>query len=110
MKEKDLSAREVGIILDVSHTTVLRALRGDAIDLQTLLKIAEWLNIRPSALLDSFQDEDVDARIEVLVNTFPELREVLEKAVEAIEAGRADPAIIKDIASYAEYRIKSTGG
>jgi transcriptional regulator with XRE-family HTH domain len=111
MKEKNLSAREVGTILGVSHTTVLRAVRGEQIDLDTLIKIADWLKIRPSSLLDNLGEKaEVDSKIELLIEAYPELREVLEKAAEAVEAGQADPAIIKDIAAYAEYRIQSAGG
>lgn len=111
MKEKNLSARDVGKILGVSHTTVLRALQGEQIDLATLIKIAEWLKIRPSNLLDTLGDgADIDAKILVLSEAYPELRVVLEKAAEAVEAGQADPAIIKDIVAYAEFRIQSAGG
>lgn len=108
MDEQNLSARDVGSVLGVSHTTVLRALRGEQIDLGTLIKIAQWLNIRPSALLDTLGDEvNVDDKISMLVQAYPELQNVLEKAAEAIENGLADPGIIKDIVSYAEYRIQS---
>jgi len=110
MKEKNLSAREVGAMLGVSHTTVLRAMRGEQIDLDTLIKIADWLKIRPSALLDSMGDTDVDSKIDVLVEAYPELQKVLENAAVAIEKGQADPSIIKDIVAYAEYRIQSSGG
>jgi len=111
MKEKNLSARDVGKILNVSHTTVIRALQGEQIDLSTLIKISEWLKIRPSILLDTLGDgADIDAKILVLSEAYPELRVVLEKAAEAVEAGQADPAIIKDIVAYAEFRIQSAGG
>ena len=111
MDERHLSARDVGTILDVSHTTILRALRGEDIDLKTLIKIAERLNIRPSALLDTIgEDVSMDTRIDALIQAYPELRQVLEKAVVAVESGQADPRIIKDIAAYAEYRIQNQGG
>jgi len=110
MKERGLGARKVGAILGVSHTTVLRAMRGEQIDLDTLIKIADWLKIRPSALLDSMGEADVESRIEVLVEAYPELHKVLEDAAVAIEKGQADPSIIKDIVAYAEYRIQSSGG
>ena len=108
MKEKNLSAREVGTILGVSHTTVLRAVAGEQIDLGTLIRIANWLKIRPAALLDSMaDDESLDARIAVLIDAYPDLRAVLEHAAKAISDGKADPSIIKDIAAYAEYRISN---
>ena len=106
MKEKNLSARDVGKALGVSHTTVLRAAAGEAIDLPTLIKIANWLKIRPAALLDSMGDDDsLDARIAILYDAYPELRTVLEHAAKAISDGDADPSIIKDIVAYAEFRI-----
>lgn len=111
MDERNLSARDVGGILGVSHTTILRALRGEQIDLATLIKIADWLNIRPSALLDTLGDEaPIDAKVDTLVQAYPELQNVLEKAADAIKNGQADPRIIHDIVAYAEYRIQSSGG
>jgi transcriptional regulator with XRE-family HTH domain len=111
MKEKDLSARDVGKLLGVSHTTVLRALQGEQIDLSTLIKMAEWLKIRPSVLLDNLGDDaEVEAKVTLLTEAYPELRIVLEKAAHAVEEGQADPTIIKDIVAYAEYRIQNAGG
>lgn len=110
MDERNLSARQVGSILDVSHTTILRALRGDRVDLDTLIKIADWLKIRPSELLDTFAEEDVESKVSVLIQAYPELQEVLEKAALAIERGEAEPAIIKDIVAYAAFRIKPPEG
>ena len=108
MDEQGLSARKVGEMLDVSHTTILRALRGEQIDLDTLIKIANWLKIRPSTLLDTFGDERTEDKVSVLVQAYPELQEVLEKAAEAVESGQANPAIINDIVAYATFRIQQT--
>jgi transcriptional regulator with XRE-family HTH domain len=111
MDERNLSAREIASLIGVTHTTILRALRGEKIDLPTLIKIAEWLNIRPSALLDTLGDDaQIEAKIGLLVQAYPELQGVLEKAAVAVENGQADPALIKDIIAYAEYRIQSASG
>jgi len=111
MDEQHLSLRDVGERLGVSHTTVLRALRGGQVDLETLMKIAEWLNIRPSALLDNASDgDDIEAKTKMLIDAYPQIQDVLEKAVVAIENGQADPGLIKDIVAYAEFRIQSNGG
>ncbi len=110
IEERGLSIRDAGKILDVSHSTLLRALAGESVDLSTLKKIAEWLNIRPSALLDTVVGDEppMEARIETLVAAYPEIADVLEKAVVAVESGQADPGVIKDIVAYAEYRIQSS--
>jgi transcriptional regulator with XRE-family HTH domain len=111
MDERNLSARDVGKLLGVSHTTVLRAMKGEQVDLSTLLEIAKWLKIRPSVLLDNLDSEvDIDTKIDLLTDAYPELRTVLEKAAQAVEDGQADPTIIKDIVAYAEYRIQTAGG
>lgn len=41
----ELSSRQAAEAAGVSHTTILRALRGKSIDLDTLIKISEWLLI-----------------------------------------------------------------
>src|SRR5687768_10090744 len=53
MREKRLSAREAAEEIKVSHTTILRALKGEAVDVETIIKFANFLNIRPSELLNS---------------------------------------------------------
>ena len=110
-KKRALSSRKLAEVIGTSHTTVLRALRGELVDLDTIVKIANWLNIRPSTLLDGFGKKDnVIVSVATLVESVPGLAETLRDASKAIEEGRADPALIKDIVAYATYKLNASGG
>ena len=100
-------ADEIG----TSHTTILRALRGELVDLDTIIKIANWLDTRPSTLLDGFGRKDsVVVRVASIVERVPGLAKIIEEAAAAVENGTADPALVEDIVSYAAYKLNGHGG
>jgi transcriptional regulator with XRE-family HTH domain len=110
MQERGLSSRKVAEAIGGSHTTILRALRGEAIDLETIVKIANFLNIRPSELLNSMPtDATLPDQLAALLSHSPELEETLRDAVERVKAGELKPGTIADIVSYARYRINQPG-
>ena len=110
MQERGLSSHKVADAIGCSHTTILRSLRGEAIDLETIVKIANFLNIRPSELLNSMPtDATLPDQIAALLSHSPELEETLRDAVERVKAGELKPSTIADIVSYARYRINQPG-
>ena len=110
-KKRSWSSRDLAEAVGTSHTTILRALRGELVDLDTIVKIANWLNVRPSTLLDGFGKKDqVAVRVAVLVERVPGLAKPLEAAAEAIDEGRAEPELIEDIVAYATYKLNMAGG
>ena len=110
MKERNLSSRGAADAIGVSHTTILRALRGDVVDLDTVLKVSDWLHIRPATLINSMNNEaPLSDRIAAIVERNPRLSQVLTDATQAIEDGRADPAIMEDIVAYALYKLNLQG-
>ena len=110
LKERNLSSRGAADAIGVSHTTILRALRGDVVDLDTVLKVSDWLHIRPATLINSMNNEaPLSDRIAAIVERNPRLSQVLTDATQAIEDGRADPAIMEDIVAYALYKLNLQG-
>lgn len=109
MKEQNLSSRQIASVIGVSHTTIIRALRGDIVDLATVLKISEWMGVKPSTLLNSMTttktDLGLEEKIAILLENSPLLKKELIKAIKAIETDKINPAIMEDVASYAAYRI-----
>lgn len=109
MKEQNLSSRQIASVIGVSHTTIIRALRGDIVDLATVLKISEWMGVKPSTLLNSMTttktDLGLEEKIAILLENSPLLKKELVKAIKAIETDKINPAIMEDVASYAAYRI-----
>lgn len=110
MQEKGLSSHKAAELIGTSHTTILRALRGETVDVDTIIKIANWLKIRPSELLNSMSDEaTLPEQLSVLLSHSRELEDELKDAVERVQAGALDPAVLRDIVSYALYKLKPSG-
>ncbi len=107
MKKRGMSTRQVAEEMGMSHTTVIRALRGGEVDLTTVIKISEWLGVKPSTLINSLADTKsaLPDKIAVMLGGHPRLEAEFAKAIKAILEEKVDPAIIEDIAAYASYRI-----
>jgi transcriptional regulator with XRE-family HTH domain len=104
---KGVSIRDLAKQANVSHTTIYRALRGETIDLDTVLDLAKWLGVRPSTLVNSLDrsDDSVPAKVALVIEHNPELKVAFEQAVKNVELDSVDPVIIEDIAAYAAYKI-----
>jgi transcriptional regulator with XRE-family HTH domain len=110
MDQRKLSSHKAAEAIGVSHTTILRALRGEAVDVETIIKIANFLHIRPSELLNSMSTETgLPDQLAALLSHSPELENELKGAVERAQAGQLDPAVIRDIVSYALYKLNQAG-
>ena len=111
-RKRGWSSRKMAEEIGVSHTTIIRAMRGDLVDLDTLIAIADWAGVRPSDLLNSFSKRkgaDLSAVIAVLIERIPALKEPLQAAAEAVQAGTVDPSIVEDIVTYATYKLEKSG-
>ncbi len=108
MMENGLSPRQVGQKVGVSHTTILRAAKGDDVDVRTIIQLSKWLGVKPATLLNSMASTETGLadQIEVLLSGNPLLAQELGLAIEAVAKGQIAPVIIADIAAYAAYRIK----
>ncbi len=107
MKNKGLSTRQVAKEIGTSHTTILRALRGEIVDMATIMKVSEWLGVKPATLINSLASTKaaLPEKIAVMLGNYPHLEEEFSKAINAISAGTVEPEIIENIAAYAAYRI-----
>lgn len=112
LKEKcqllDYSSRQAAKMVGVSHATILRALKGEVVDLETLIKMSDWLNVKPHTLLNTFSssDDGLADQIAVVINRYPALKDAFTRAIRLISAGEADPAVIDDIAAYSSYKLE----
>lgn len=107
MNARNLSSHRAAEEIGCSHTTILRALKGERIDVDTLIKIANWLHVRPSELLNSMGDTSLADDVAVLLSHSPELEAELKDAAERVRAGVLDQAVLRDIVSYALYKLRS---
>jgi transcriptional regulator with XRE-family HTH domain len=110
MEEQGLSSHKAAEAIGVSHTTILRALRGEAVDVDTIIKIANFVNVRPSELLNSMATETtLTDQLATLLSHSRELEEQLRDALERVQAKALDPAVVRDIVSYALFKLNQPG-
>ena len=109
MQVRGLSTRQAALEIGVSHSTIFRVIRGDAFDVPTLVAIAKWLKVRPSTLLDNIGKSDTIDQVALLIESSPEILNVLAQATQAVDRKEASPEIIQDIIAYALYKLSLRG-
>lgn len=111
MRSGGLSARAVARETGLSHTTIIRILEGKNVDLDVITTICNWLGISVNNVLASDQNLDerstLVADIAAVVEQEPGLAEVFKDAVEEIKNGTMEPNDLRDIISYAKFKIQS---
>jgi len=106
IRERGLSKRAAAREIGVAHTTLIRILEGANADMDTIMKISDWLKIPMSTLINAEQS-DLASKIAVLIDKNPELGDVFVKAITEVIEGNISTDIIEDIASYTIFKINS---
>lgn len=99
------AARDIGI----AHTTLARAIQGEDIDLATAQKIANWLGVTPTSLIDAegVGKDALAAQIAAVLEVEPKLAEVFGTAMQRVLDGQMELATFRDLAAYAAFRINT---
>jgi len=107
MKNKRLSTHQAAKEIGTSHTTILRALRGEVVDFATILKFGNWMGVKPATLINSLANTKpaLSDQIAVMLGKHPRLENEFALAVKKILNGEVDASVIEDIAAYAAYKI-----
>jgi transcriptional regulator with XRE-family HTH domain len=107
MDRDRLSSHRVAERIGVAHTTILRALRGEAIDLPTLVKIANFLGVRPSGLIDALPDgpADLSDQLALLLSHSPDLEAQLRNAVVGVKAGKLQVEDVREVLQFALFKL-----
>jgi transcriptional regulator with XRE-family HTH domain len=110
MKERGLSLRKAGREIGLAHTTLVRILRGEPYDVSSGEKIADWLGVPLSTLLDTRgASEDTDtlaAKIAAVLETEPRLARVFGDAMERVLNGEMSNEAFRDLAAYAAFKLQ----
>ena len=106
-----ISKREAGRQTGTSYTTVDRILRGEPIDIETLIKMCAWLRVSPSNVLDAYLpgDRALPERVAALVERKPELKEIFDEVMDQFLNHDIDETTFNDIILYANYRLEAYG-
>lgn len=107
MQKEDLSARDAAKEIGTSHTTLLRAMDGKLVDLDTIVLLGKWLHVPPAELLNTFSASDtaLSSQIASAIQARPKLADAFRQAMKAVDEGAVSPELIADIAAYAAFRI-----
>jgi transcriptional regulator with XRE-family HTH domain len=107
LRRRNQSVRQISEEIGVAHTTMNRALRGEQVGVDTILKIANWLNVAPAVLINAEgQGEDaLVSQVALILKAEPRLGEVLKEALDRVADGRMSPEVFGDLAAYAAYRL-----
>jgi transcriptional regulator with XRE-family HTH domain len=101
-----MSVRKAADKIGVSHATVARAANGETVEVDTFVKIADFLGVPLNSLLDDVETPDeVYEQISVVFTIEPELKNVLTRIAKKIEAKTIDPKILSELAGFASYRL-----
>ncbi len=111
MRKDQLSARDAARQIGISHTTVNRVLDGDIPNVENLVAISNWLGITVATALgvETGTKDDVAARVALLIEAEPRLKELFGSLVKDYRDGRLTSEDIEDIFAYATYRIQRKG-
>jgi len=111
MRKRGLSARAFARESGVSHTTIIRILEGQRVDVATIKKICDYLNVRVADVITSEYDISSDARliaqITTLVERTPALAAVFRDAFQALDAGIFTLEDVQEIVNFAAYKMNS---
>ena len=107
-----MSLRQAGREIGIAHTTLKRILDGEPYDVATAQKIAGWLGVPLSTLLDAggpTEDKDaLAAQIAAVLETEPRLAEVFGKAMQRVLNGEMSNEAFRDLAAYAAFKLQLT--
>ncbi len=100
------AAQKAGVV----HGTLIRAMDGEDLNLATLEAIAKWTNVPLSTVLDLYSgtvpmDRSVETELVRLFGQYPELRGVLETAIENLDAEG-----LREVLRYIEFQAQKRQG
>ena len=107
MNENKMSLRGAAKKIGIGHTTLMRVLEEGSCNQNTLTKIAKWMNVSPSTLIDT-KGIEADSLVAGIASAFseePELARVFGEAMQQVVEGKRTPQLLRELAAYYAFRI-----
>lgn len=109
LETEGLSVRDAGKLIGVSHSTVARAVSGETVEIDTLVKIARFLGMSVEDVLDPKDTpDDVLEQIVLVTSIEPELAKVFGELARRITNNEIDKKVLSEVAAFAAYRLHLT--
>ena len=109
LERRRISAREAARQSGLSHTTIVRALKGDNVDLETIRLICAWLEVDPTTMVDFGHDQGNDewlGKLTTLISSNPQLRENMLNVFCKVEMDAINPRIIDEICAFIMFSME----
>jgi transcriptional regulator with XRE-family HTH domain len=102
-----LSIREAARQMGIAHTTLIRILQDEAVDLSTLDRVGAWMQSPVSAIIDCRRRgfPNVLNALSLCLSQNPKLEKALYEMVAKVEDGLIDSGIIEDVMAYITFRV-----
>ena len=101
------SLRKAASEIGVSHTTLRRMIEGEAFDQSTAQKLAVWLEVPVSTVVDlgGAGTDALAAQIAAALRKEPRLAEIFAQAMEKVLAGQLSQDSLREFLAYAAFRL-----
>ena len=110
MNKSGQSGRTVAKEIGISNSTLSNVLKEQVVDLATMVKIAEWLDINPSSIINVHLDgekSELSEKIDVLIEADPELKAMFTIMADEYTRGIITAEDIKEILNYVQFKVSS---
>jgi transcriptional regulator with XRE-family HTH domain len=108
MDIEGMSLRQAAQKIGVSHSTVDRALSGETVEVDTLVKIAEFVGVPVENILDvKTNPDEVLQQIVMVTSMEPKLMETFAELAQGVLDGTVDRAVLAEVAAFASYRLRA---
>lgn len=107
LKQRGLSERETAKQIGVSPTTINRAIKGESVDVDTLIMICGWLGVSPSQVLDAMLPSNTSlvSALTTIVEADPRLVTIFDEAMVRLENHEIEVDDLRDLIRYAVFRL-----
>jgi transcriptional regulator with XRE-family HTH domain len=97
------AAREAG----VAHSTIIRASRGEPVDIDILIKICAWLQVDPSNIIGGMVEGDsaLVRNLAILIQKQPKLASTFTNLLAEFLSGGMTEEEVRDVINYASYKM-----